>query len=248
MANFEYGITNGAAWYIIFGGRQDYVNWYLGGREITLELSTAYRLESEFLDEYWQKNERSLLNYLSQCLYGIRGTVTDRESGEIVGAQIFIENHDSAYSVVHSSANHGDFYRLIKEGSYDLVVSAPGYLNDTIRSVEVTDYQATWLDIELQRSPVAVVQNPDPVARFRIYPNPVLSRFMVEPENIPYGKLELSIHAIDGRLIYHKILSYHGSAIELSSSLMEPGTYLVRCTSGHFSQVPRVIVVRSINQ
>jgi hypothetical protein len=248
MANFEYGITNGAAWYIIFGGRQDYVTWYLGGREVTLELSTGYRLESETLDEYWQKNERSLLNYMSQCLYGIRGTVTDRESGEAVRAQIFIENHDSAYSVVHSSATFGDYYRLVSEGVYDLVVSAPGYLNDTLHSVEVTDYQATWLDIELQKEPVTAVQRPGPLPGFRIYPNPVLDRFMIDPENIPYGKLELSIHAIDGRLIYHETLSYHGSAMELSTNLMEPGTYLVRCTSGHFSQVQRVIVVRSINQ
>ena len=248
MANFENGITNGAAWYIIFGGRQDYVNGYLGGREVTLELSAPFRLESELLDEYWQKNERSLLNYMSQCLYGIRGTVTGRESGEPLRAMIFVENHDSAYSVVFSSAIHGDFYRLIREGVYDLVVSAPGYLNDTILSVEVTDYQATMLNIELGKSPVTGVQQQDPLPRFRIYPNPVINSFMVEPENMPPGKLELSVYAMDGRLVYSITLPYNGSAIELPAKGMEPGTYLVRCTSGHFSQVQRVIVVGSIYQ
>ena len=31
------GITNGAEWYIANGTRQDYVNYYLGGREVTLD-------------------------------------------------------------------------------------------------------------------------------------------------------------------------------------------------------------------
>ena len=67
------GITNGAEWYVIHGGRQDYVNYYLEGREVTLELSTGLRLGSNHLEEHWNINRRSLLNYMAQCTYGIRG-------------------------------------------------------------------------------------------------------------------------------------------------------------------------------
>jgi len=35
----EGGITNGAQWYITHGSRQDYATYYLGGREVTLELT-----------------------------------------------------------------------------------------------------------------------------------------------------------------------------------------------------------------
>ena len=242
MALFEDGITNGAAWYKIFGGRQDYVNVYLGGREITLELSNAYRMESVYLDEYWQKNERSLLNYMSQCLYGIRGKVTGQETGDPIRARIYVENHDSAYSAVHSSATHGDYYRLIKEGNYDLVFSAPGYLNDTILGVTVTDYQATLLNVQLEPFGLSVPVQEAPV--FRIYPNPAVHTFMVEPENVPKGELELSLHTLDGRMIYHKLHSYHGSGIELSTKQMEPGIYLLRCTIGSLSEVQRLMVIK----
>jgi hypothetical protein len=34
------GVTNGYDWYRITGGRQDYVTWFLRGREVTIEVST----------------------------------------------------------------------------------------------------------------------------------------------------------------------------------------------------------------
>ena len=237
------GITNGWAWYEALGTRQDYVNWYQGGREVTLELSMVKLLLSEELEHHWNINQRSLLNYISQCLYGIRGTVTDLESGDPLHARIEVVDHDSTYSVVHSSAVHGDFYRLIKEGVYDLMISAPGHHPDTIRSVTVTDYQATILDIQLKPYAVSIPLRETP--GFKIYPNPAIHTFMVEPENIPHGELELSVHTIDGRMIYHNTLYFAGSGIELSTDHMEPGIYLVRCTSGSFSEVKRLMVINS---
>jgi hypothetical protein len=150
--------------------------------------------------------------------------------------------------MVHSSEIHGDFYRLIKEGVYDLVVSAPDYMNDTIRSVTVTDYQATLLDIQMEKNPAAGLEPGTWLPGFRIYPNPATYSFMVEPENIPHGNLDLSVHTLDGRMVYHKKLPYRGSAMEISTNQMAPGIYLVRCTSGKLSQVQRVMVVRSENQ
>lgn len=236
------GITNGAEWYIANGTRQDYVNSYLGGREVTLELSNEYLLGSEMLDQHWNINQRSLINYMSQCLYGIRGKVTDLETGDPLKAKIFVENHDSAYSVVYSSESFGDFYRLIKEGVYDLVVSAPGYYSDTLLDVAVTDYQASILDIQLTQRPVAVELVEAPT--FRIYPNPAVSTFVVEPFNTPTGDLEISVHSIDGRMIIHRIHSYHGSGITFSTKQMEPGIYLVRCSSGSLSMLQRLMVIK----
>ena len=236
------GITNGAEWYIALGTRQDYVNYYLGGREVTLELSSEYLLPSMDLEHYWNVNQRSLINYMSQCLYGIRGKVSDLDTGDPLRAGIFVEMHDSAYSVVHSSDTHGAFYRLIKEGVYKLVVSAPGYLNDTIPDVAVIDYQATTLDIKLERKPVAL-ELPEAPA-FRIYPNPAVNSFVVEPARLPYGQLELSVHSLDGRMIFQNTVSYHGSGMEFSTQQMESGIYLLRCSSGKHTEVHRLMVIK----
>jgi hypothetical protein len=238
----EGGITNGFGWYQALGTRQDYIVYYLGGHEVTLELYNDFLLPSSELENHWNINQRSLLNYMSQCLYGIRGTVTDQETGHPVRARLFVQDRDSAFSAIHSSAGHGDFYRLIEEGVYDLVFSAPGHLNDTAFDVEVTNYQATLLNIQLKSNGLQVT--PPEAPAFRLYPNPAVYHVMVEPLNMAKGKLELSVVAIDGRRMIHRILDYHGSGFAVSTAQLEPGIYLVRCTQGTRSEVQRLMVIR----
>jgi len=236
------GITNGWAWYVAIGTRQDYVNNYLGGREVTLELSDEYLLPSAELEQHWNINQRSLINYMSQSLYGIRGKVTDLESSGSLQARIEIIDHDSSYSVVYSSATHGDYYRLIKEGVYQLVASAPGYYNDTLVDVTVSDYQATLLNIQLEARPNKVPEQE--VFDFRVYPNPALHSFMVEPLNFPHGELEFSVHSMDGRMVFKKTLPYYGSRIEFSTKQMESGIYLLRCSTGNQVMLQRLMVIK----
>ena len=38
MTYLNNGVTNGAEWYVVNGGRQDYVTYSLGGREVTIEI------------------------------------------------------------------------------------------------------------------------------------------------------------------------------------------------------------------
>jgi hypothetical protein len=189
MALFTNGISNGADWYIIHGGRQDYVTWYLGGREITLELAEEFRLDSELLEWHWQINARSLLNYMAQCMYGITGMVTDREtrkvltnpgSGKPVAALISIPGHDSAYSMVQTTTAFGDYYRPIEEGTYDLVASAPGYVSDTAFGVEPARYATTRVDFQLEREGRTSLDDPA-LAGIRIWPNPFRDALRIDP-------------------------------------------------------------------
>jgi hypothetical protein len=243
MNLWEDGITNGAAWEKIYGGRQDYVTYYMEGREVTLELANAFRLGSAYLEEFWQKNERSLLNYMAQCMYGIRGQVTDFSSGEPVMARIEIPGHDSTWSVVHSRAGHGDFYRLLAEGVYELVVSATGYIPDTIPMVEVTDHSATTLNIRLVPDKTNRSQ-PDPVVpSVRIYPNPANQSVLIDAENLPFGEMSMVICSQDGREVYHHSLAYRGQPIEIDIRLYETGLYLVRFIMGSWTTTGKFAVV-----
>lgn len=149
MRVFDDGIVNGAVWYVAQGTRQDYVNNFLGGREVTLELSLDFLLDSDSLDSYWNKNYRSFLYYMTQATYGVHGKITSKESGAPVEAEVYIPGYDQHYSSVFSTGDHGDFYRYLKGGTYDLVVTAEGYINDTIPGLQVTDWQTTHLDIVL---------------------------------------------------------------------------------------------------
>jgi len=99
---------------------------------------------------HWEYNYRSLLNYIEQAQYGIRGMVTDSLTGEPIRAKVFIQNHDVDSSYVYSSANVGDYYRPIKAGTYTLEFSAPCYHSKTIQNVSATDDNATILNVQLQ--------------------------------------------------------------------------------------------------
>lgn len=150
MTDLNNGITNGYAWYEVSGGRQDYMNFYHYCREVTIEISSIKTLPTSQLLAHWNYNYRSLLNYMEQAMYGIRGVVTDATTGEPVRAKIFIPNHDVDSSYVYSSANMGDYHRMLKAGTYNLTISAPCYQTVSLNNVVVTDLNATVQNIQLQ--------------------------------------------------------------------------------------------------
>lgn len=149
MANFDDGITNGSDWYEIAGGRQDYVTYFLNGREVTIEISNTKNPPASSLPNFWNYNYRSFLNYINQCRYGIHGIVTDAISKNPVGAMVFIESHDADSSMVFSSSTNGDYHRLIEEGTWNLTFLAYGYVPQTIYNISTSNYETIITDIEL---------------------------------------------------------------------------------------------------
>jgi len=149
LNEFENGITNGYAWYTISGGRQDYMNYFHNCREITMELSDTKLLPTNQLQNHWQWNYRSLLNYIEQCTFGVKGVVTDIGTGLPIEAKVFIEGHDLDNSFVFSEGTTGFYQRLLDQGNYDLTFSAPGYYPVTVENVAVSRYSATTINVQL---------------------------------------------------------------------------------------------------
>lgn len=153
MTRFDNGITNGYAWYSVSGGRQDYFNYFLHCREVVLELSEVKKIAASQLPTHWNYNKEAMLGYLEECLYGVRGTVKNQDD-EPISAKIVTVGHDADNSEVYTDADKGDYYRLIKAGTYNLEFSAYGYISKTIENVSVTDKQATSLNVVLERADV----------------------------------------------------------------------------------------------
>lgn len=149
LDGFVNGITNGYAWYSISGGRQDFMNYFHNCRELTLELSNTKKLPESRLENHWNWNYRSLLNYMKQCTYGVSGIVTDEICGASIAAKISIEGHDLDNSFVYADSLHGFYQRLLDTGTYNLTFSAEGYQPKTISNVSVSRYQKTSLDVQL---------------------------------------------------------------------------------------------------
>jgi hypothetical protein len=56
MTNEDNGITRGYEWYKVHGGRQDYSNYYLNSREVTIEISETKMPGEADLQLYWSYN------------------------------------------------------------------------------------------------------------------------------------------------------------------------------------------------
>ena len=149
MTDENNGITNGADWYTIGGGRQDYMNGYCQCREITIECSTTKNPSASQLPTFWNYNHNALLTYMEECLYGVHGKVIDANTNQVLdGVTITVQDHDDEYSIV-STHEDGYFHRPIKGGSYTLALEKEGYCMRLI-DVTVTDGQRLDLnDIEL---------------------------------------------------------------------------------------------------
>lgn len=151
------GVTNGYAWYEVDGGRQDYMHWWHQCRELTVELSTIKLIAAGTFTTMWNSTYPSLLNYMEESVYGIRGIITDQCTGQPVRAKVFIASHDFDSSFVYSSLPVGNYHRLIYPGTYSVTYSAPGYQPQTISGVSVVNNVATVVNVQLQ--PLAPVAN-----------------------------------------------------------------------------------------
>ncbi|PTM09381.1 MAG: hypothetical protein DA407_05910 [Bacteroidetes bacterium] len=150
MDDLNNGITHGADWYLVYGGRQDYMNFYQQTKEVTIELSNVKLPAASQLVNYWNYNREALIDYLVQGTYGFSGTVKDAVSGNPIEATVKIVNHDALGSWTKTTLPYGDYYRPIKAGTYDIVFEAPCYQSFTLTGQTISDYQTVNLpDVNL---------------------------------------------------------------------------------------------------
>lgn len=145
--HFDDGITNGAAWYGLAGGMEDYNYMHSNCFEITVELSCIKYPSARTLHSEWNDNKESLLLYIEEVHQGIKGFVYDEEGNGIANATVSVHriNHD-----VVTAAN-GDYWRLLMPGTYTIIAHAPGFEAEMHSNIIVSDDQPTELMFRLKR-------------------------------------------------------------------------------------------------
>ncbi|MBP3762625.1 MAG: T9SS type A sorting domain-containing protein [Bacteroidales bacterium] len=71
------GYIAGGDWYVIGGGRQDYMNYYHDCLELTLEISSEKTPPAAQLPAFWRRLRSALLNYIEE-IYSLPGSASAR--------------------------------------------------------------------------------------------------------------------------------------------------------------------------
>lgn len=150
-SSFYHGITNGADWYTVYGGLQDWSYRYVGTNEVTIEVSNSDRPPASQLPQFWSDNRESMLNYMSTCLTGIRGHVLSAADRSPLDAKVRILDRDHD---VFTDPDVGDYHRMVEPGTYDLELSANGFDPQIVMDIPVGADDATRIDAELWKTEV----------------------------------------------------------------------------------------------
>lgn len=200
---FPHGVTNGADWYVIYGGLQDWSYVYNGCNDVTIELANNTPPAAQ-IPVWWSNNRESMLAYIETCLtVGVRGLVRDGHTGAPLAATVRVAGraHD-----VFTDPDVGDYHRMIEDGVYDLSFESPGRESETIRNVPVSIGEATRLDVNLwrteivspnggemlSREPVVLIEwCGSPNARFQVQYTPNVSASFRRIDGFESGVLDL---------------------------------------------------------
>lgn len=154
--SFYHGITNGAAWYVIYGGMQDWNYVWMGDNEVTIEVSNIKWPLPSALPGLWEDNREAMLAYMELVhSLGIRGMVTDVETGEPLGATIRVLGIDHN---VYTDPDVGDYYRMLLPGSYAVQFTSDGYTPYVAADITVLEGVPTRVDASLYPQEPAQLQ------------------------------------------------------------------------------------------
>eukprot|EP00798_Chlamydomonas_sp_ICE-L_P007839 gene7839-1039_t len=127
-STFEEGTVNGAKWYVIYGGMQDWNYFAAECMEVTLELSDQKDPSMQEMAKLWGDNEVALLQYpIDSVFTGFRGQVTST-GGRKLAATVKVKK------IEHNITTNekGYYFRPLAPGKYKIRFSAPEYSSKTI--------------------------------------------------------------------------------------------------------------------
>ncbi len=230
MTYLNNGITNGGDWYVVSGGRQDYVNYFLHGKEVTMEISNGKTPVASLLPTFWNYNYRSMLNYINRVHTGFYGKVTDQD-GNLVRAKITLKGYDTDSSEIYSDTSTGMYYRMISGGNYTIEASAPGYSSVEYEVIAISDSKVEQ-NFVLQKYPTGL-ENRILGGSVVKYQNPITDLVSIDLKLEKATNLQIELYDISGRNVKTKQLEGISgiNKIEFGVSDIKPGTYFCKIHS-----------------
>ncbi len=128
-------VTNGADWYVADGTCQDWCYEARGEIDTTIELSVTKDPPASQIDPIFNDNRPAMLYQARMSGRGIRGLVTDAETGDPISATISIPQIGKD---IYTDPDVGDYHRMVETGTYTVVCSADEYPTQTVYNVSAS--------------------------------------------------------------------------------------------------------------
>lgn len=126
---FPGGITNGAAWYVVRGGMQDWSYFWHNDLQITLELSHRKWPDYSEIPRHYKNNRDSLFNYMKEVH---RGAGFKFSGPKVSGSVEITQNYPVTQNLGTFSFYGSEFYKVLPEGEYSFKIK-----NNNTKSVKV---------------------------------------------------------------------------------------------------------------
>ncbi|WKX89640.1 hypothetical protein Q1695_008916 [Nippostrongylus brasiliensis] len=111
---FLNGITNGADWYHLAGGMQDWQYVHTNSFEITVEMGCFKFPTNDMLPKFWD-------TLLEMGQKGVYGLITDQHGSPAANATVSVEQGKSV-----RTTSKGEYWRMLTPGNHTITVEAPG--------------------------------------------------------------------------------------------------------------------------
>lgn len=243
------GIVNGYSWYYVYGGRQDYMTYFAGGREVCLEISSTKLVPQANLPTYWNYNFRSFLYYIKETLNGVRGIVTDSVSGAPIKAKIYtVGQNDTTW--IYSDSICGDYHRMLAPGTYSLTFTAPNYFSKTITGIQVFMDSAVTYNVKLKSTFTGINPTEVTISSFGLYqnyPNPFNPETNISFDLKDASQVVLKIFDLSGKevsLLTNESYTAGNHTIRWNASEFPSGVYFCKIQAGNYSGVKKMLLVK----
>lgn len=117
---FKGGITNGADWYVVKGGMQDWSYFWHNDLQLTVELSHMKWPDYADIPGFYKSNRDSMLSYMKQVHRGAGFKLSQKNvSGTVAVSQI----SPVAKSLGSFAFKGSEFYKVMPEGEYEFTIT-----------------------------------------------------------------------------------------------------------------------------
>uniref|UniRef100_A0A914C0G5 Peptidase M14 carboxypeptidase A domain-containing protein n=1 Tax=Acrobeloides nanus TaxID=290746 RepID=A0A914C0G5_9BILA len=154
--SFLHGITNGAGWYHLAGGMQDWQYVHSNSMEITIEMGCFKFPNDDMQIRLWDEHKFSVLAFMEMVHKGVKGIVSDADGLPMANAVVSIVSGGQGKNI--TTTDKGEYWRILTPGKYKMRVTHENHMPYEF-DVEIDEKEAKVVNVTMKDEPCDAEDN-----------------------------------------------------------------------------------------